>query len=100
MKPPWYRWAGTDLELLVYVQPGARSDEVAGLHADRLKIRIAAPPVDGRANRHLQAYLADQFGVGTGQVEVLSGAASRAKKIWIQTPKTNPDWFKRLSNTG
>ena len=59
----WYRWDGEDLLLAVHLQPKASKDEFAGLHGDRLKIRLTAPPVEGKANAHLMAFLAKAFGV-------------------------------------
>jgi len=83
----WYRWDGNDLILAVHLQPGARRDEIAGLHGDRLKIRITAPPVDGKANAHLRRYLADRFGVAATAVELLAGATGRDKRIRIRSPR-------------
>ncbi len=54
----YYRWDGEDLILDCHLQPKASSDEFAGLHGDRLKIRLTAPPVEGKANAHLMAFLA------------------------------------------
>lgn len=59
----WFRWDGEDLILACHLQPKASRDEFAGLHGDRLKIRLTAPPIEGRANAHLMAFLADAFGV-------------------------------------
>jgi uncharacterized protein (TIGR00251 family) len=83
---PWYQWDGEDLLLAVHVQPGASSDCLGGCHGDRLKIRISAPPVDGKANTHLLRYLARLFGVPLHNVSLLSGAGARAKRIRIRQP--------------
>lgn len=87
---PWYRWEGEDLILAVHVQPGASRDALAGIHGERLKITIGAPPADGRANRHLLRYLAKLFAVPNGRVELLSGQAARAKRIRIRRPVKLP----------
>ena len=50
-----FRWDGDDLILECHLQPAARSDDFAGLHGDRLKIRLTAPPVEGKANAYLMA---------------------------------------------
>lgn len=89
--PAWYRWEGTDLFLAVHVQPKARRDEIVGPHGDRLKIRIAAPPVDGKANAHLIRYLADCFGVPAGSVDLLAGSSGRDKRLRIHAPRRLPD---------
>lgn len=58
-----YCWEGNDLLLRVRAQPRASRDEWAGLQNDRFRVRITALPVDGRANIHLRAFLAELFGV-------------------------------------
>jgi uncharacterized protein (TIGR00251 family) len=83
---PWYRWDGEDLLLAVHVQPGARADRIDGCHGDRLKIRISAPPVDGKANDHLLRHLAGLFDVPLRSVSLLSGAGARAKRVRIRQP--------------
>jgi hypothetical protein len=83
---PWYRWDGEDLLLAVHVQPGARADRLDGCHGDRLKIRISAPPVDGKANDHLLRYLAGLFDVPLRDVSLLSGTGARAKRVRIRQP--------------
>ena len=81
-----YRWDGDDLELTVHAQPGARRSEVLGLHGDALKIRIAAPPADGAANRALLAFLAEAFGVPQKRCDLIAGPASRRKRVRIEGP--------------
>ena len=58
---PWLVCSGHTVRLTLHVQPGARKTEVAGEHGDCLKIRLAAPPVDGKANTALLSWLADCF---------------------------------------
>lgn len=72
------------LALSLHVQPGARTTGIVGLHGDRLKVRLAAPPVDGRANKALLAWLADLFGVPRSAVELTRGASSRQKTVRVQ----------------
>jgi uncharacterized protein (TIGR00251 family) len=57
--------------------------EVAGLHGEALKIRLAAPPVDGKANACLIAFLANQLGVARSAVSLISGESSRAKRVYV-----------------
>jgi uncharacterized protein (TIGR00251 family) len=66
------------------VQPGAKKTELAGLHGETLKIRLAAPPVDGKANGCLIAFLAEFLNVPRAQVELLSGAGSRQKRVRVR----------------
>ena len=81
---PVWSWSGGILELNVHAQPGARKTAVQGTHGDALKIRIAAPPADGAANRALIELLADAFGVPPSRCTLLAGAASRRKRIRIE----------------
>jgi uncharacterized protein (TIGR00251 family) len=67
----------------VRVLPRSRRDEVVGLHGDALKIRLMAPPVGGKANRALQEFLAGRLGVSRSAVEILSGHASRQKRVRV-----------------
>jgi len=67
----------------VSVQPGASKNEIVGMQEDVLKIKISAPPVQGKANKVLIQFLAKQIGVKRSQVEILSGHTSRIKKIKV-----------------
>jgi uncharacterized protein (TIGR00251 family) len=93
----WYAWDGQTLTLNVHIQPRAGKDEVVGLHGDRLKIRIKAPPVDGKANRYLIEFLADVFGVAKKDVVLLAGETGRDKRFEIRAPKLWPAWWTELS---
>lgn len=72
---------GGEPVLRVHVQPGAGRAGVAGRHGDAVKVRVTAPPVDGRANEATAALLAAALGVRTSQVVLVSGAASRSKRF-------------------
>ena len=91
---PWYQWDGEDLILAVHIQPKASRDALDGTYGERLKIRISAPPVDGKANEHLIRFLAGLFDVPRRQVRLLSGESSRAKRIRIQQPRALPAEIK------
>lgn len=88
-----YQWQGSDLLLRCHLQPKASSDAAVGLHGDRLKLRITAPPVDGKANAHLVQWLGKQFGVARSQVTILQGETGRAKNILIRQPARLPADF-------
>ena len=77
--------------LTLHVQPGAKRTEVAGTHGDSLKIRLAAPPVDGRANAELLRYLAHAFGVPQRNAMLVRGDSSRQKIVRIRCPSVRPD---------
>ena len=86
----WYRREGEVITLTLHVQPGAKRSEVAGLHGDALKIRLAAPPIDGRANEALQKFIAELFDVPLRQVELLRGAQSRHKAVQVTGSRVMP----------
>jgi len=65
------------------VQPGAKRSEFAGEHGDRMKLRLAAPAVDGKANEALVEFLAGYFGVPKRNVRIASGLKSRQKRVII-----------------
>ena len=80
----WYRvGAAGRITLTLHIQPGAKKTECVGLHGDALKIRLAAPPVDGKANAALVAFVADYFGLAKSAVRLKSGQTSRRKVLEI-----------------
>ena len=91
MSAGWAREVDGALVLVLHVQPGARRTEVAGLHGNALRIRLAAPPVEGRANDALLRFMAEAFGVALRDVELLRGAGSRFKQLRIAAPARRPD---------
>lgn len=68
----------------VYVQPGAKRSEFAGRHGERIKIRLAAPAVDNKANEALIEFLAEHYRVPRRQVRITSGLKSRQKRVVIE----------------
>lgn len=74
------------LLLTLHIQPGAKKTEVCGLHGDALKIRLAAPPVDGKANAALLAFVADRLGLSKSAVSLKSGQTSRRKVVEVAEP--------------
>jgi uncharacterized protein len=68
----------------VRVVPRAGVTSIAGAHPGHVRIRVAAPPVDGAANAELAAYLAKGCGVGRGDVEMLRGAHGREKVVLVR----------------
>jgi len=71
--------------LEVHVQPGAKTTEAVGLHGHRLKVRLAAPPVDGKANEALLTFVAESLGVPRSRVTLLRGQTSRQKTVAIES---------------
>lgn len=73
---------GDRTELLVRVVPGAKKSEIIGEHEGALKVRIQAPPVDGKANKELVRFLAREvFGLSRSQVRLIRGDKSRSKVL-------------------
>ena len=87
----WYRRNGGTITLTLHVQPGAKRSEIAGLHGESLKIRLAAPPVEGRANEALRRFIAELFAVPLRQVELKQGAQSRRKVLAVSGSKVEPE---------
>ena len=75
--------AGGGVTLAVRVVPRASKNQIVGVHGDALKVRLTAPPVEGRANEALIAFLARRLGVRKSEVEIVAGAASRRKMICV-----------------
>lgn len=81
---------GEDLLLRVQARPRASRDEIVGLHGEAVRIRIAAPPVDGEANEALCRFLARECGVAAGAVTLERGASGKQKTIRIRAPRRLP----------
>ncbi|MBX3617931.1 DUF167 domain-containing protein [Nitrosomonas sp.] len=88
----WYRYdkAG-DLVLTLHIQTGAKITGMAGIFGDALKIKLAAAPVEGKANAVLLSYLANRFNVPLAQVVLKQGEKSRHKVVVIQQPIPDPE---------
>jgi uncharacterized protein (TIGR00251 family) len=70
--------------MFVHLQPRASENAVAGIHGDRLKIRITAPPVDAKANVALCEFLADRLQVSRSRVHLVAGKTSRKKTVLVE----------------
>lgn len=81
--PSWLVERADGCVLSIHVQPGARGAGVVGEHGDALKIRIDSPPIEGRANQALIAFLAAHLGLAKGAVTLLSGESSRRKRVLV-----------------
>jgi uncharacterized protein (TIGR00251 family) len=87
----WYRPSGAGTILQVHAQPGAKCTEVAGLHGDCIKIRLASPPVDGKANACLVEFLAECFAVRKNQVQITQGLTARRKTVRVDGSALSPE---------
>ena len=79
------------MTLEIHAQPGAKHTEVAGTHGDCLKLRLAAPAVEGKANAALVEFLAEAFGVPKRAVSIVRGETGRRKTVRIAMPERRPD---------
>lgn len=82
---------GEDVLLRIHAQPGAKQSAFAGQHGEALKIRLAAPAQEGKANRELSRFLAEAFAVPLSAVSLVSGESARAKRVRINSPRQWPD---------
>lgn len=87
----WYRRGDGKLTLTLHVQPGAKRTEIAGLHGDALKIRVAAPPVEGAANAALLDFLKKAFAVPAAGITLKHGASGRHKVVEIAGSTVAPE---------
>jgi len=86
----WRRDPDGAIVMMLHVQPGAGRSEFAGMHGDALKLRLAAPPIEGKANAELIRFLADVFGVPQRNIVLLRGETSRAKTVRVIAPRKMP----------
>lgn len=93
MSAPWCQRDGDDLILRIRLQPRASKNQVVGEQGGMLKVRLTAPPVDGKANAALIEFLADLFQVPKSRVALVSGETSREKRVRVTAPATLPDFI-------
>lgn len=89
----FYEWQSQNLVIRLKVQPRSSRNGFAEVLDDRIKLRLTAPPVDGKANDHLTKYLSRLFRVPKSQVIILSGETGRDKRVKIIAPKVLPDFI-------
>ena len=81
--PKAFRRDGDATVIALHLQPGAKRSKVCGMYGDAVKLAIQAPPVDGKANAALCAFLADRMKLPTAAIALVSGAAGRDKRVRI-----------------
>jgi uncharacterized protein (TIGR00251 family) len=86
----WYLKVRDGVSLQVHAQPGAKLTEVAGLHGDCIKVRLASRAVDGKANECLIRFLAQHLGVRRNQVTITRGLNSRRKTVLVGAVDIEP----------
>jgi len=86
----WYQLSRDGVSIHIRAQPGAKRTEVAGLHGDCIKVRLASPPVDGKANECLIEFLARRLGVKRSQLSITRGRSSRRKTVHVAATGVEP----------
>lgn len=84
---PWYEEKNGCIEIMLRVVPRASKDSIQGKMEDGcLKVRIQAPPVDGKANQYLVKYLSKAWEIPRSHIEIVSGETGRNKRIRLLMP--------------
>jgi len=81
---PFVRASDDGATLDVFVQPRASKDAIVGIHGETLKVKVVAPPSEGRANEAVEALLAGTLGVPRSKVTVVRGHGSRSKQVAVR----------------
>jgi uncharacterized protein (TIGR00251 family) len=71
------------ITLKIHLLPRASRDEICGLHGDAIKVKVTAPPIEGKANKALQRFIAEKLNLASSQVEIMAGRRSREKILRI-----------------
>lgn len=90
-----YHWLDDDLILSIAVQPRASGNALVGIHGAFIKVRLTAPPVEGKANQLLIKQLAKWFGVPAARIEIVQGETAKHKIVRIQYPQKLPHFIKK-----
>ena len=86
----WFQAGREGFTLHIHAQPGAKRTEVAGLYGDCIKVRLASPPVDGKANECLIEFLARRLDVKRSQISIARGMSSRRKSVFVAVVGLQP----------
>ena len=94
-----FKIRGNDIIIKVKIVPGSSKNKIIGAYNDALKISVAAPPVEGKANKKCITYLAKYFDVAKSKIEIISGQTSKNKliKIYDISPKEFLDKIEKIS---
>ena len=74
----------SDLQLKIYLQPGAKKSEIVGKHGDSIKIKVQSPPIDGKANEALINFLSEKLSISKSSISITAGLKSRFKTVCIK----------------
>jgi len=87
-----------DITLKVYLQPKASKNEIIGPFRDGIKVKVTAPPVEGKANEGLVRFLAKEWGIAASHIEIARGHHSHEKTLRI-SGEIPPEFLKGLPKT-
>ena len=87
----WFKWQDGDLILKIKVQPKSSINKFFEPEEEEIKLKITAPPVDGKANEAVIKFLSKLFGVSKSSITILSGETGRHKRIKIASPQKIPE---------
>jgi len=88
----WVETVAGGVRLHLRVIPRAGQNAILGPRDGRLRVRVAAPPVEDQANQRLISFLAKEFRVGKTHVQLIRGERSREKSVFIRNPRILPHW--------
>ena len=89
-KQTFFYWEGETLVLNILGKPSSKQDAIGKPKGHQLKVSVTAAPRAGRATDHMVRFLADEFGVAAGNIEVVFGRMNVNKQLRIQSPKRLP----------
>ncbi len=81
---PFLKESAAGVTLSVHAQPRAKKNEIVGLHGSALKVKIAAPPVEGAANDEIMAFFAKLLGIPRSSISIERGGQSRHKVLRLR----------------
>ena len=84
--PSWSKQTVTGIELSIYCQPGAKISKIVGTHDGHLKVSLQAPAAENKANEALLRWLSKQLRIPQRQIHLLSGQASKVKRVLLCAP--------------
>ena len=87
----WWRGIDAGIEISVRVVPGAKKSAIAEVRDDHVRIRVAAPAVEGKANSELIRFVAEWCDVRASAVEIVSGDTARTKRVRVKGRQSPPD---------
>jgi uncharacterized protein (TIGR00251 family) len=94
--PPWLAGRPGEWSIRIHAMPGAARSGSAGIHDGALKVRIAAPPLEGRANEALRAWIAGRLEVPRSAVEIAQGESGRRKRVRVAAELPQHEVISRL----